>query len=130
MKLGHIQQAMDILNPLLEVQCPVKLSLDILNILNELQPEQEKINKIKQNLITQYSILDDEGKAKTKTDPYGNEIYDFAENEEKISQEIITLMDTEVEIESKIDADNFDKETKIEPIKLKILYDLGLLCNL
>jgi hypothetical protein len=129
MKLGNIQQAMEILNPLLEEKCPVQLSLDILNIINELQPESEKLNTIKQNLIKQYSILDEEGRPKTKMNPDNMEIYDFGDDEEKVNEEVIKLMETEIEINSKIDTCNFDSDIKIEPIKLKILYDFGLLNN-
>lgn len=127
MKLGNLQAITEILNPLLEEKCPVKLSLNIMDVINEIQPELEKVNKVKQNLIDQYSIKDEEGKVKTRVDENGSELYDFGENETKVNEEMLVLMNTDVEIDSKIEIDNFSEDLKIEPVKLKILYDLGLL---
>lgn len=127
MKLGNLQGILDLLNPIIEEKCPVKLSLDILGVINEIQPELDKIDKIKKTLVEQFKLVDENGKEITKIDENGNEIYDFGENEEKVNEEIKTLMETEIEIDTKIDINNFDSNIKIEPIKLKILHDLNLL---
>ena len=127
MKLGNVQQALDILNPLLQEKCPVKLSLDILDVLNAIQPEMEKINKVKENLVNQYALVDEEGNKRTKLAMDGQEVYDFGENEEKINDEMMVLMNTDCDISAQINVDNFEDNAKIEPLKLKMLYDLGLL---
>lgn len=126
-KLGNLQTVMNILNPLFEEKCPVKLSLDILNVTNAIQPELDKIEKVKERIIDQYAIIDENGNKKTKLLDNGNEIYEFGENAEKVNEEMFILMETEVEIDKKIDVNNFSEDSRIEPIKLKILHDLGLI---
>lgn len=127
MKRGHVQTIKDILDSVLDGKCGALLALDILEVINELQPELDNINKVKEKLIKEYAIMNDNGNMLTKKLDDGNEVYDFGENEEKINIEMLNLMESDIEIKSQINSKNFDNDVKIEPIKLKILYDLKIL---
>jgi hypothetical protein len=127
MKRGHVQQITEILNPILDGKCGALLALDILNVINELQPEVDNVNKVKERLIKEYAIMNEDGTMLIKKLDTGEEIYDFQDNEEKINMEMAELMESEFEIKSQINMKNFDNDVKIEPIKLKLLYDFNLL---
>jgi hypothetical protein len=127
MKLGQIQYIADTLNPILEGKCGALLALDILGVINEIQPELEKINTVKQKMVEDYALKDEEGNYINIKLENGQEGYEFGDNSEKVNDEMFKLMNSEVDISSKIDISNFDNDVKIEPLRLKYLHDLEVL---
>jgi hypothetical protein len=97
----------------------------LIELINELEPYKEKIEKLKIKLIEDYAEKDQDGNYKTKSFN-NNQIYEFGENEEKVNEELQNVMNTDVEIKNKINKELI-KDIEIEPFKLKILFDKNLI---
>ena len=126
-KLLNVEPLINLLDPLLMEKCGGLLSWEIIDLLNDLKPHLEKINQVREKIKEDYGQKDDNGQFLTKKNDQGLELIVFGDNLETVEKELQELMDQEIEISKSIQLKNFGNEVKIEPIKIKVLDDLGLL---
>lgn len=121
-KLMEIEPILEILNPILAGKCKGLFAYELVQLVEELETQLEKVNKVKEKMINDYAIKEQDGKYKVIKVDDDREIYDFAENAEKVEEELQAVMNEDYEIDNMLSFDYF-KEIDIEPIKLKILMD-------
>lgn len=126
-KLNEVEAVLNILNPVLTGKCGGLLSLDIIDLINELTPHAEKVQKIKDKIVKDYAEKDEEGNYKTIKNEQGLDLHTFGENKEKVEEELQAVSNQEVKVDKLIDTKNIDNDVRIEPLGLKFLFDLGLL---
>lgn len=120
LKLMEIEPVIGILNPILVSKCKGSLAWELINLIDELEPENERISKLKKKLLDENKILDEDGKPRTKMVD-GNEIFDFGENSEKVEEELKEVLESEIEVKNQLSMANIDNSVEIEPINLKFL---------
>lgn len=125
LKLIDIESCLNILNPILQNKCRGIFAWELMNLINELEPELEKIAKVKQKLIEEYGIKDEDGNYKVNK-VNDVELVDFGENSQIVEEEMKELLETEFEIKNKLSKDLLN-HIEIEPIALKFLYDRSLI---
>jgi len=126
-KLMEVEPILNILNPILTGKCGGLLSLDIIDLINELTPHLEKLQKAREKLINDYAEKDNEGNFKTIKNEQGLDIHTFGDNQEKVEEELDAILKQEIKINKFINGNNFDNDVRIEPLNLKVLIDKELL---
>jgi predicted RNase H-like HicB family nuclease len=80
-----------------------------------------KIKKLKEKIVDNYAIKNEDGTYLVKINEFNQEVYDFGENAEKVDEELKEVLESEIEIDKCISMSNIDDNIEIEPINLKYL---------
>lgn len=124
-KLVEIEWILEILNPILNGKCKGLFAYELIELVGELEIQLEKVTKVRQKMIDDYAIKEEDGNYKViKVED--KEIYDFGENAEKVEEELQAVMNENYEVENSLSFKYFE-DTDIEPLKLKILMDRNII---
>ena len=130
LKLIEIEPILEILNPILNSKCKGLFAYELIKLIDELEKQLEKVNKVRQKMVEDYGIKDQVGKLKVTKIPVegaeDREIYDFGENAEKVEEELQAVFNTDYEIDNPVDFKHFT-DIEIEPIKLKVLLERNII---
>lgn len=121
LNLMEIEAINAILEPVLVCKCRGKLAWELIDLMDALSPEIDKIRKLKEKIVDNYAIKNEDGSYAVKRDEFDQEIYDFGENAEKVDEELKEVLESEIEIDKSISMSNIDDNIEIEPINLKYL---------
>lgn len=125
LKLMEIEGLLNILDPIFGEKISGNLAWELIELINELQPYKEKIDKLRKKLVEDYAIKKEDGTYETNI-VNDQELFNFGENSGKVEEELKSVLEVDIETENKISVELI-KEIEIEPIKLKILYDKNLI---
>lgn len=126
LKLIELETALNILNPILIGKCKPIFALEIINLIDELEPELEKVNTIKKKMIEQYAIKKEDQSGYETNFNNGQEVFNFGENTQKVEEEMKEVMELEIDIKNSLDLSKWSNDIEIEPLNLKFLLDRGL----
>lgn len=121
LKLMEIEAINAILEPILVCKCRGKLAWELIDLMDDLSPEIMKIKKLKEKIVDNYAIKNEDGTYLVKINEFNQEVYDFGENAEKVDEELKEVLESEIEIDKCISMSNIDDNIEIEPINLKYL---------
>jgi len=122
-KLMEVEPLISLLEPILKSKCKGLLSLEIIDVLDELEDQLKKLDKAKTTMIESYAEKKEDGTYKVKLNDQGLEIHEFGENEETVNKELDVILNQEIELENSISTQHLDNNIEIQPINLKVLID-------
>lgn len=127
LKMIHLDTLTEILNPLFADKCDSDLAWELIELLDEIEPQITKLNKLREKVIKTYAKKDEAGNIIQKNVGENKVQYEFGENLEKVAEELNPILNMEIDIRNKLSIKHFKTNIKIKPIDLKFLKDLDLL---
>ena len=91
-KLMEVEPILEILNPILTQKCGGLLSLDLLDVINELKPHLENIQQVREKIIKDYAEKDENGEYKVVKNEQGLDVHTFGENKEKVEDYFLSKL--------------------------------------